>query len=79
MARNLALARFRLNFRNMQQTISRNEKANINSIAITYLGPSSFGKKYGLQIAPKWLTRLTMEVAHARFSFVWFKVLATQL
>lgn len=54
----------------------RIENPIINNIAIMYLGLSLDGKKYGLQMLPSCDSKLTMAVAQARFSGVWFKTLA---
>jgi hypothetical protein len=54
------------------------ENANISTMAMTYLGPSDVGKKYGLQMLPNCAKRLMMAVVHARFSGVWFRTEAPQ-
>lgn len=51
-ALSFTLARLSKNFITKQQQIEMTENAIINSMAITYLGPSDSGKKYGLQMLP---------------------------
>ena len=77
-ASNFLFALDKIHFIDKLQTMLSIENANISIMAMTYLGPSVSGKKYGLQILPNWAKRLMMAAVHARFSGVWFRTEAPQ-
>jgi hypothetical protein len=64
------------NFSNKEHPMLIKENTIISIMASAYRGESAGRKKYGLQMLPSWASRFTIAVPAARFSGVWFSVLA---
>lgn len=64
------------NLINKEDPMLIKENTIISIMASAYRGESPGRKKYGLQMLPSWASKLTIAVPAARFSGVWFSVLA---